>query len=234
MRRYVVQIWALLLIAPSLSAAVGAQEAREFLRFPDGVEVFAPDGRLHPHDATAALARVEAQIARGELGLARRMLDLVETRAREPVPETAALRARIREVEFSSVVILRDGRRIKGRLVGPFRADRLGLETKREISPDQVRRISAEYHLGWSRVSRTFYPLTVIETEFKDGRTMLGRLTQETSVTLETRDGRLVKVMMGRPYRLLREDQLTKQLLEGDGDRVARILIYPVLNPNAP
>ncbi|MFQ5552172.1 MAG: hypothetical protein ACE5EW_00360 [Thermoplasmata archaeon] len=234
MDRYVVRILALVLIVPGLWGPVEAQEAKDFLRFPDGVEVFAPSGRLQAADVAAALGRVEAQISRGELRLAKRMLDLVQTRARDPVPEVQALRARIREVEFSSVIILRDGQRIEGRLVGPFRADHLGLETKRDISPDEVRRISAEYHLGWSRVSHTFYPLAVIETEFKDGRTLLGRLTQETPVTLETRDGRLVKVMMGRPYQLFREKGVTKQLLEGDGHRVARILVQTALNPSAP
>ncbi len=57
---------------------------------------------------------------------------------------------------------------------------------------------------------------------------------QETPVTLETPDGRLVEVMIGRPYQLLRDEGLARQMLDGDGDRVALILIYPVLNPPAP
>jgi len=141
-----------------LAAVSSAQEASEFLRFPDGVEVHAPGGKLRPEDVTAALARVKAQIAKGQLALGRQVLELVEARAAAPVPEIAEHRERIRQLEFSSVVVLRDGRRIVGRLAGSFRADRLGLESKDEILPDLIRRISVEYHLGWSAVSLTFYP----------------------------------------------------------------------------
>lgn len=211
-----------------------AQEKGEFVRFPDGIEVFAPGGRLTSEDLQAALSRAEARISRGELGLARGTLDLVETRSHGLAPAVQQLRARIRQVEFSSAVILRDGRRIGGRLLGPFRMDHLGLGTKEEISPDLIRRISAEYHLGWSAVSLTFYPLTLTEVEFRDGRTLLGRVTQEIPITLETPDGRVVEAMMGRAYQLLRDEALAKQLLEGDGDRVARVLVYPALNPEAP
>jgi hypothetical protein len=74
----------------------------------------------------------------------------------------------------------------------------------------------------------------VTETEFRDGRVRVGRFTQETPVTLEAPDGRMVEVVIGRPYQLLRDKGLAKQMLADDGDRVARILIYPLLNPPAP
>lgn len=234
MKAFRVHNWLPLLILLAMGAPSAAQEGGDFVQFPDGVEVLAPGGRLRPTDVAAALERVESQIAEAQLELAQRMLEVLDTRAGGPVPEAGELRMRIRQAEFSSVVILRDGQRIEGRLVNPFRADRLGLETKEEISPDLVRRISVEYHLGWSQVSQTFYPLTLVETEFRNGRTLIGRTTQETPVTVETRDGRLVKVMMGRAYQLFREERLAKQLVAGDGDRVARILIYPFLNPDRP
>jgi hypothetical protein len=217
-----------------LGTGAGAQEAGEFVRFPDGVEVFAPGGRLRPEDVAAALVRVEAEIGAGQIARARATLDVVEERAGGPLPKAAELRQRIRRVEYTSTVILRDGRRIEGRVLEPFRSDRLGLATKEEISPDLLRRISVEYHLGWSAVSLTFYPLTLVEAEFRDGRTMVGRFTHEVPIPVETPDGQVVEVILGRPYRLLRDEGLAKQLLEGDGDRVARILMYPILNPNAP
>lgn len=227
-----VRIWILLVIISGFWASVGAQETRDFVRFPDGVEVLAAGGRLRPADVKAALVRAEARIAEGQLGLAQRILKMAEARAGGAVPRAAELRQRIRQVEFSSAVILRDGRRIEGRLRDPFRADRLGLETKRDISPDLVRQITVKYHLNWSNVSHTFYPLTLVQTEFRDGRTLVGRMTQETPVTLETPDGRLVEVMIGCAYRLLRKEHLDNEMVEGD--HVAQILIYPALNHVAP
>ncbi len=223
-----------LLIVFHFSASASAQEAEDFIRLPDGVEVVAPSGRLRPSDIAAALTRVESQITNGQLGLAKTMLKAIGPGVKKPAAKAAAMRAKIRDVEFSSIVILRNGQKIEGRLLDPFRLDRLGLETKKEISPDLIRRISVEYHLGWSQVSKTFYPLTIVETEFRNGQMLIGRLAQEVLVRVETRDGRVVKVKMGVAYQLLREERLLKQLLDGSQDRVARILVYTTLNSKRP
>ena len=103
----------------------------------------------------------------------------------------------------------------------------LGLEGREELPIWRVEEIVAEYHPGYSFVSKTFYPLTLLEIKFRGSELKSARITGEVEFVVHTADGRVKRGLLGKEYQVLNPDDLIGQLSAMTADRISKVVIYP-------
>lgn len=202
----------------------------ETIRLRSGKEVEIIDGQL-PEKGAAELEReADGWLKKGRLDFAGDYWQLIVDRAKGAVVTRArAAQERVRKAEYGSFVILGNGSMLKGKIRADLRADLLGLEGKEEIPLWRLEEIVAEYHPGYSQVSKTFYPLTLLEIKFRAGELKASRITSQIEFVVEAADGSVVKALLGREYEVLRTGDLGGQLQAMTTERITKVVIYPDL-----
>lgn len=201
----------------------------ETLRLKSGREVEIIDGRI-PHKVAEDLFReASEQLKMGRLEFAGEYWELIADKMRGlPLAARAAeARAKIPKIEYSSLILLKNGKTVKGKVKAHLRADLLGLEGKEEIFLWQLEEIVAEYHPGYSWVSKSYYPLTLLEIKFRGGERKTSRTMAEIEFEVEGADGSVAKMVLGNRFEILRPHDLGGQLDEKTHDRIIKVVIYP-------
>lgn len=197
------------------------------IRLSSGREIALVDGRIRPDDARGLYQEASELLRAGRLEQVYEVARLLVAKGHSAVAEEARrLLASAEEIDFSSIVVLRSGARMTGRIRTPLRSDRLGLEGKEDIPFWKVERIEAEYLINYSAVSKTFYPYTLVEVKFRGGSSATGRLADESELLLEQRDGSLARLFLGLPFELFREGELARRVEQQSKERVGRVLVY--------
>ena len=196
-----------------------------------GREVEIIDGKVPQQMAEELFHAAADLIKKGNIETARDYWKLLVEKGPGDMPaRVRTAQARIAEIERQSFVVLRDGSVVKGKISTALRTDLLGFEGKDDIPSALIKEISAEYHPGYSRVSRTFYPLTLLEVIFRSGEVKHSRITGQIELSVETDGSALKKVVLGKDYEILRPDNLARQIEAMTSDRVIKIVIYPNLD----
>ena len=195
-----------------------------------GKEVEIIDGQVPEKVAGELYREGEELLRKGRLDLAGDYWQLIVERAKGGVVTRArASREKIGKVEYGSFVVLGNEEILRGRIKAFLRADLLGLEGREEIPLWRLEEIVAEYHPGYSQVSKTFYPLTLLEIKFRDGELKAARITGEVELMVEGANGSVVKALLGKEYEVLRSGDLDGQIEAMTKERITRIVIYPDL-----
>jgi uncharacterized protein (DUF2249 family) len=204
--------------------------AAQPIRLKSGQEVEIIDGKIPEKVAENLYHEAEALFKKGRLDLAREYWQLLVEKAQGAVLAHAeASLKRAQTVEFSSFVILRNDQVLRGRVKADLRMDLVGLEGKDEIPLWEVVELIAEYHVGYSQVSKTFYPLTILEIRLRDHKMQTSRITREVEFVIEGEDGSATRAYLGKSYEILRPDHLNEQIEQLAADRILKVVIYPLL-----
>ncbi|MFQ5849880.1 MAG: hypothetical protein ACE5JU_04740 [Candidatus Binatia bacterium] len=202
----------------------------ETVRLRSGRVVEIIDGQVPKKAAEEIYHEAEGLMRTGRLDLARDNWQLILDRGQgHIVSQARAAQEKARRIEYGSLVILRNGEVLRGKVRAHLRTDLLGLEGKKEIPIWQVEEIAAEYHPGYSRVTRTFYPLTILEIKLRNRGIQTSRITREIEFTIETKDGLVRKAVLGKAYELLRPGDLGRRIETVTEDRIIRVSVYPDL-----
>lgn len=197
------------------------------IRLSSGREIDLVDGRMRAEDARALFQEANELLQAGRLEPVYEAARLLMARGDSAIAaEARRLLASAEQIDFSSVIVLRNGARVSGRIRIPLRSDRLGLEGKAEIPFWKVERIDVEYLINYSAVSKTLYPYTMIEVTFRGGSSATGRLADESELLLEQRDGSLTRLLLGLPFELIQDGELARWVEQKSQERVARVLVY--------
>lgn len=195
-----------------------------------GKEVEIIDGQVPEKVAAELYRETEGLLKRGRLDLASDYWRLIVERAKGSVVTRArASLEKIAQAEYGSFVVLGNGEILKGKIKAFLRADLLGLEGKEEIPLWRLEEIVAEYHPGYSQVSKTFYPLTLLEIKFRAGELKASRITGEVEFMVEGADGSVVRALLGKEYEVLRTEDLGGQIQAMTTERITKVVIYPDL-----
>ncbi|MBI4487592.1 MAG: hypothetical protein HY694_00780 [Deltaproteobacteria bacterium] len=202
----------------------------ETVRLKSGREVEIIDGKIAEEVAGELYREAEGLLKKGRLDLASEYWQLLVEKGRgSAVSQAKATQEKIRKIEYESLILLRNGNVFRGRISVDLRTDLLGLEGKGAIPLWQLEEIVAEYHPGYSQVSKTFYPLTVLEIRFRGGELKTARITREIEFLVEGVDGSVARAVLGKEYEILRSTDLARQLDGMVNDRITKIVIYPGL-----
>lgn len=193
-----------------------------------GREVEIIDGALHPKAAETVLREASDWLKKGRLDYAREYWKLLIEKAKDaPAARAKAAEERVRNAEYESFIILRKGKTFTGKVTANLRHDLLGLEGKEAIPIWQVEEITAEYHPGLSQVSKTYYPLTLLEIKLRGHKLQTVRINREIEFSVETADGSVNKTILGKSYEILRPEDLSGQIEAATSDRIVKVVIYP-------
>lgn len=227
----------LVLLSTVLGAAPGAatEGDPEILRLASGRELVLDRGRLRPGESGSLLQEAERFLMRGRLDLAEDNRRAVSDRGDPALADAAAsLSRRIDEVERSSVVVLKNGRSLKGRLRAKIRSDQLGLPAREEIPLWRIEKIEAEYVISYSLVTKTFYLLTLLDIRFRGQPPAKTTITEEILLEVEADDGSVIAAPLGYPYELLRKELMGDRVAEVVQDRIGMVIVYSALQDGAP
>jgi hypothetical protein len=196
------------------------------LRSGKAVEII--DGAL-PETAAEEVQREALDwLKKGRLDYARETWQLLAEKGKGAAAARAAsAQERIPKIEYGSSVVLKDGKIITGKVKANLRTDLLGLEGKEEIPIWQIEEIIAEYHPGYSQVSKTYYPLILLEIKLRGQQLKTSRITQELTFVVEGGDGSVTKAILGKEYEVLRPQDLGGQMETLTADRILKVVIYP-------
>ncbi|MDH3444245.1 MAG: hypothetical protein OEN50_10010 [Deltaproteobacteria bacterium] len=202
----------------------------ETLQLRSGREVEIIDGRVPDKVAAELLREASALQKSGQLDLAREFWQLLANKTKGPLAaRAAAAREKIQSIEYSSVVVLKNGIIAHGKITANLRADLLGLEGKEEIPLWQIEEIVAEYHPGYSAVSKTYYPLTLLEIKFRSGERQTSRTMAEIEFAVAGTDGSLQQMILGSRYEILRPQDVGEQIDARTQDRIMKVMVYAEL-----
>lgn len=202
----------------------------ETIRLKSGREVQMVDGRVPEKVGEEIYREAERFLKKGRLDLAGEHYQFLLDRGKGDIVSRAkAAQGEVRRIEYGSFVVLRNGRVFKGKVRADLRSDLFGLEGRQEIPLWQVEEIVAEYHPGYSFVSGTFYPLTLLEIKLRDRELQTSKITGEVEFVVEAADGLVTKAVLGKAYQLFRPEGLAKQLQAAITDRIIKIVVYPDL-----
>jgi len=200
----------------------------ETLVLRSGKEVELIDGALTPKAAEVVSREASGWLKKGRLDYARENWKLLIERARGGAASHAQVaQKRVQNAEYESFVILRNGKTLTGKVTANLRHDLLGLEGKEAIPVWQVEEIGAEYHPGLSQVSKTYYPLTLLEVKLREHKLQTTRINREIEFLVESTDGSVKKAILGKSYEILRPEELSGQIENATKDRIIKIVIYP-------
>lgn len=198
------------------------------LRSGNPVEII--DGRLTVKGSEEVLREASDWLKKGRLDYAREYWNLLAEKGKgEAVAKAQTAHQRVQNIEYESFIVLGTRKVVKGKVSASLRSDWLGLEGKEEIPLWQVEEIAAEYHPGLSQVSKTFYPLTLLEIKLRGKKLQGAKSTAEIEFIVETPGGAVEKATLGKVYQLLRPEDLDKQIDAATRDRIIKVVIYPGL-----
>lgn len=202
--------------------------AAETVLLRSGKEVEIIDGALPETAAEEALREASDWLKKGRLDYARETWRLlVEKGKGAAAARAASAQEKLPKIEHSSNVILKNGKIITGKVKANLRTDLLGLEGKEEIPIWQIEEIIAEYHPGYSQVSKTYYPLILLEIKLRGQQLKSSRITQEVTFVVEGGDGSVTKAILGKEYEVLHPQDLGGQMETLTADRILKVVIYP-------
>lgn len=202
----------------------------ETVRLKSGRKVELIDGKLQKKVAEEIYREAEGLMKKGRLDLTSDYLQLILNRAKgRVVSQARAAQEKARKIEYGSFVVLRNSEVRKGKVQAHLRADLLGLEGKDKIPLWDIEEIVAEYHVGFSRVTKTFYPMTILEIKSRNRGIQTSRITGEIEFVVKKEDGSVVKEVLGKAYELLRDRDLARQIDAMTEDRIIKVVIYPDL-----
>ena len=202
----------------------------ETLLLRSGKEVEIVDGALSPKAAEIVLGEASGWLKKGRLDYAREYWKLLTEKAKgTPAARAKEATERVQNAEFESFIILRNGKTLRGKVAANLRHDLLGLEGKEAIPIWQVEEIAAEYHPGLSMVSRTYYPLTLLELKLRGHKLQTTRINREIEFMVETAPGSVQRATLGKSYEIFRPENLSSQIEDVTKDRIVKIVIYPSL-----
>lgn len=225
MKRCLVGLFTALSISSSVPHSIA-----ETVRLRSGKEVEIIDGALTAKGAAEVLQEASDWLKKGRLDYAREYWKLLIEKGRgAPASRAKASQEKFRNFEYTSFIILKDGSTLTGKIKAELRTDLLGLEGKDEVPIWALEEIIAEYHAGYSRVTKTFYPLTVLEIKLRGLRLKTSRLTQEVEFKVEAANGSATSAILGKEYEILRPDNLGEQIERLTKERILKIVIYPNL-----
>ncbi len=188
------------------------------------------DGALTSKGSEEVVREASDWLKKGRLDYARQYWKLLIDKGKgAPAARAKAAQERLQNIENESFVILGNRRIIRGKVTANLRSDLLGLEGKEEIPIWQVEEIAVEYHPGLSQVSKTFYPLTLLEIKLRGKKLQATKSTAEIEFVIETASGSVEKAILGKVYQLLRPEDLDKQIDAASRDRIVKVVIYPGL-----
>jgi hypothetical protein len=204
--------------------------AAETVLLRSGKEVEIIDGALAAKGAEEVLREASDWLKKGRLDYAREYWKLLAEKGKgAPAARAKAAQEKLRNMEYKSFVMLKDGRTLTGRIKAELRTDLLGLEEKQEVPIWALEEIVAEYQPGYSRITKTFYPLTLLEIKFRGLRLKASRMTQEVEFMVEAENGPVSRAILGKEYEILRPDDLGEQLETLTKGRILKIVVYPNL-----
>lgn len=202
----------------------------ETVRLRSGTEVEIIDGALTAKGADDVLREASDWLKKGRLDYAREYWKLLTEKGRgTPASRAKAEQERLHNIEYKSFIVLTDGKILTGKIKADLRTDRLGLEGQQEVPIWAIEEIVAEYHPGLSQVSKTYYPLTLLEIKFRGQKLQASRIAQELEFTIEAENGLATSAILGKDYEILRPNNLGEQLETLTSGRVLKIVIYPNL-----
>ena len=211
-----------------LSQAASLRAETIVLRSGNPVEII--DGRLTAKHSEDVLREASDWLKKGRLDYARECWNLLAEKGKgEAVAKAKAAKQRVQNIEYESFIVLGTRRIVKGKVSANLRSDWLGLEGKEEIPLWQVEEIAVEYHPGLSQVSKTFYPLTLLEIKLRGKKLQAAKSTAEIEFAVETAGGAVEKAVLGKLYQLLRPEGLDKQIEAATRDRIIKVVVYPGL-----
>ena len=204
--------------------------AGETLRLTSGREVEIIDGQIPAKVAEDLVREAASMQEKGQIELASEHWHLLAEKTKGPLAaRAAAAKQRLAKIAHSSIIVLRNGKIASGKIQANLRADLLGLEGKEHIPLWQLEEIVAEYHPGYSSVSKTYYPLTLLEIKFRSGERRAARTMAEIEFAVQGVDGSLRRMVLGHSYEILRPRDLGEQIHAKTQDRIIKIVIYPEL-----
>lgn len=204
--------------------------AAETVRLRSGKEVEIIDGALTAKGAEEVLREASDWLKKGRLDYAREYWKLLTEKGRgTPASRAKAEQARLHNIEYKSFILLSDGKILTGKIKADLRMDQLGLEGQQEVPIWAIEEIIAEYHPGLSQVSKTYYPLTLLEIKFRGQKLKASRITRELEFTVEAENGPVTRAILGKEYEILRPNNLGEQLETLTKGRILKIVIYPNL-----
>lgn len=196
------------------------------LRSGKAVEII--DGALPETAAEEVQREASDWLKKGRLDYALETWQLLAEKGKGAAAARAvSAQERIPKIEYGSSVILKNGKLITGKVKANLRSDLLGLEGKEEIPIWQIEEIIAEYHPGYSQVSKTYYPLILLEIKLRGQQLKTSRITQEVTFVVEGGDGSVTKAILGKEYEVLRPQDLGGQMETLTADRILKVVIYP-------
>jgi hypothetical protein len=202
----------------------------ETVRLRSGNEVEIIDGALTAKGADDVLREASDWLKKGRLDYAREYWKLLTEKGRgTPASRAKAEQERLHNIEYKSFIVLRDGKTFTGRIKADLRMDQLGLDGQQEVPIWAIEEIVAEYHLGFSQVSKTYYPLTLLEIKFRGQKLKASRIAQELEFTIEEEKGPVTRAILGKDYEILRPNNLGEQIETLTNGRILKIVIYPNL-----
>jgi hypothetical protein len=204
--------------------------AAETVRLRSGKEVEIIDGALTAKGADDVLREASDWLKKGRLDYAREYWKLLTEKGRgTPASRAKAEQERLHNIEYKSFIVLRDGKTLTGKIKADLRTDLLGLEDKQEVPIWAIEEIIADYQPGYSRVTKTYYSLTILEIKFRGKKLKTSRITQELEFSIEADNGHATRAILGKDYEILRPDNLGEQLETLTKGRILKIVIYPNL-----
>jgi len=200
----------------------------ETVRLRSGKEFQIVDGKVSEKDTAEIFHEAEEMLRGGMLAIAGEYWQLVIDRGRGALVANAkSAQEKLPGIERGSFLRLWGGEVLKGKIEANLRADLLGLEGKEEIPIWRVQEIVAEYHAGYSFVSKSFYPLTLLEIKLRGSELKSARITGEVEFIVHTANGQTKRAVLGMEYQVLRPDDLVGQLSTITADRISKVVIYP-------
>jgi hypothetical protein len=204
--------------------------AAETVRLRSGKDVEIIDGALTANGAEEVLSEALDWLKKGRLDYAREYWKLLTEKGKgTPASHAKAEQARLRNIEYKSFILLRGGKLLTGKIKADLRTDLLGLEGKQEVPIWAIEEIIAEYHPGVSQVSKTYYPLTLLEIKFRGQKLKASRIARELEFIIEEENGHVSKAILGKEYEILRPNNLGEQIDTLTNGRILKIVIYPNL-----
>lgn len=203
---------------------------QEVVKLSSGRDVTLVEGKLRAESAQELYLEAERLLQERRLEWAMENCELIAEKGSEPwVPKALSLMDWIKAVEYSSHIILKNGELLRGKFLTKLRSDSLGLASQQEMPVWELEKIEVDYSIETSKVSNVQYLLTTINTKLIDSPAQVGTITSEVELLIQTQEGLVKKAILGHNYQLLSGENLDEKVANMIGDRVEKVIIYPLL-----
>lgn len=232
-------------MAALLPLANSEEPPRDLVRLKSGREVV--PSRLTPILTRELYEEAKGFLRKGKVDLALENCQLLNEYGKgEIVSQATSLIEMVKQAEYSSMVLLKNGQVYTGKVTAQLRPDYLGLqgqkvpsklrtdylgmEGQEEVAMGSLESLKADYMVGLSRISGFFYLTTMLEIRFRGGSTTGSTISKEIEVRIESKDGTAQTFILGHDYQMLKEPGLKAQVEDLTRNRVAKVLFYPLLD----